>query len=69
MDGLARDLRARRKQLGLRQRDLADLAGTSERFVRDLEHGKPSVRLDKVAAVLDVLGLELRAQLRNRSVS
>lgn len=64
MDSLAQDLRARRKQLGLRQRELADLAGTSERFIRELEHGKPSVRLDKVAAVLDVLGLELRAERR-----
>lgn len=44
MDGLGRDIRDRRRSLGLRQRDLADLAGTSERFIRELEHGKPSVR-------------------------
>lgn len=59
--GLADDVRARRRELGLRQRDLADLAGTSERFIRELEHGKASVRLDKVTAVLEALGLELRA--------
>ncbi len=58
---LGADVRERRQALGLRQRDLAELAGTSERFVRDLERGKPSVRLDKLADVLDVLGLELRA--------
>ena len=59
--GLADDVRARRRELGLRQRDLADLAGTSERFIRELEHGKATVRLDKLIAVLDALGLELRA--------
>ena len=64
--GLAADVRARRRALRLRQRDLADLAGTSERFIRELEHGKASVRLDKVTAVLDALGLELRAVGRGR---
>lgn len=49
----------RRRELGLRQVDLAELAGVSERFVRLLESGKPSVRLDKVDPVLKVLGLRL----------
>lgn len=49
----------RRRELGLRQVDLAELAGVSERFVRLLESGKASVRLDKVEPVLEVLGLRL----------
>ena len=53
-----------RRGLGLRQAELADLAGVSERFVRELESGKTSVRLDKVLPVLAVLGLELRVQPR-----
>jgi len=61
---LPADVRARRRDLGLRQADLADLSGTSERFIRELEHGKATLRLDKVIAVLDALGLELRAALR-----
>lgn len=52
-------VRARRRRLGLRQEELADLAGCSERFVHTLETGKPTVRLDKVLAVLTVLGLDL----------
>jgi HTH-type transcriptional regulator / antitoxin HipB len=63
---LAADVRSRRRALGLGQQDLADLSGASVRFVRNLEHGKPSVRLDKLLAVLDVLGLELRAGVRGR---
>ena len=64
MDALGQDIRARRRELGLRQQDVADLALTSERFVRELESGKATVRLDKLRAVLDVLGLDLRAELR-----
>jgi y4mF family transcriptional regulator len=56
---LARAVRERRRQLDLRQEDLADLAGVSLRFVQALEAGKPSVQLDRVRAVLDTLGLRL----------
>ena len=52
-------VRSRRRQLRLRQDELADLAGVSERFVYALEHGKQSVQLDKVVAVLSALGLHL----------
>lgn len=52
-------VRQRREQLRLRQSELADLAGCSTRFVHTLEHGKPTLRLDKVLDVLEVLGLDL----------
>ena len=52
-------VRSRRQQLRLRQDEVADLAGVSERFVYALENGKQSVQLDKVAAVLFALGLHL----------
>ncbi len=62
---LAAQVRERRRSLGLTQTDLADLAGCSSRFVRSLEAGKGTVRVDKVLDVLDVLGLELIARLRS----
>ena len=62
--GLAEQVRARRASLALGQEELAELSGTSVRFIRSLELGKATVRLDKVQAVLDVLGLELTARLR-----
>lgn len=52
-------VRERRRELGLRQDELADLAGVSTRFVHALEAGKPTVQMDRVAAVLEVLGLRL----------
>jgi HTH-type transcriptional regulator/antitoxin HipB len=59
---LAAEVRARRRSLQLRQEELADLAGVSERFVYALENGKPTVQLDKVLAVLNALGLHLEIQ-------
>lgn len=56
---LAARVRARRAQLRLRQEDLADLAGVSERFVYALESGKQTLQLNKVLAVLNALGLHL----------
>lgn len=56
---LARVVRARREQLGLRQEELAALAGCSTRFVHAVEHAKASVQLDKLLAVLGALGLRL----------
>lgn len=58
------ELIERRRDLGLRQQDLADLAGVSERFVRELESGKQSVRLDKLQPVLEVLGFHLTLEPR-----
>lgn len=56
---LGETIRARRESLGLRQVELAELAGCSQRFVHTLETDKPTVRLDKVLDVCRVLGLEL----------
>lgn len=52
-------VRDRRKQLKLTQSDLAARSGVGLRFVRELEQGKASVRLDKVNQVLALFGAEL----------
>lgn len=59
VERLAQEVRRRRRDLGLRQAELAELAGCSQRFVHTVEHGKTSVRLDKLLDVLEVLGLGL----------
>jgi HTH-type transcriptional regulator / antitoxin HipB len=61
---LALEVGARRRTLGLRQAELAELAGTSTRFVYEVERGKPSLRLDKLVDLLDVLGLEITLSRR-----
>jgi HTH-type transcriptional regulator/antitoxin HipB len=61
---VATTIRQRRRGLGLTQDELADLAACSPRFVRELETGKQTVRLDKLVDVLTALGLELAIQRR-----
>lgn len=48
----------RRKQLGMTQKQLALLAGCHFVFINELEHGKSTLRIDKVLDVLITLGLE-----------
>ena len=52
-------IRARRKALGWTQAELAARAGTGERFVIELEGGKPSCQLDKALIVARTLGVRL----------
>ncbi len=52
-------VKERRKRLKLTQRDLADRAGVGLRFIRELEQGKESLRLDKVNQVLSLFGHHL----------
>lgn len=61
---LGEQIKRRRRELGLRQEELADLANVSPSFVRFVEHDKASVRLDKVQDVLNVLGLEMTLELK-----
>ena len=59
MLNLIQFVKKRRKQLGLTQQDLAERAGVGLRFIRDLEQGKESLRMDKVNEVLALFGHEL----------
>ena len=52
-------IRAERRAQGLRQPDLAAAAGTSVRFIVEIEQGKPTARIGKVLDVLQQLGLEV----------
>lgn len=66
---LAQTVRVRREQLGLRQDELAALAGCSTRFVHAVEHAKASVQLDKLLSVLAVLGLRLAVRRGRGGIS
>lgn len=56
---LSRFIKDKRKENHLTQIDLAQKAGVGLRFVRELESGKKTVRLDKVNQVLALFGFEL----------
>ncbi|NTW51183.1 MAG: helix-turn-helix transcriptional regulator [Chlorobiaceae bacterium] len=59
MNELSTFVRQRRKSLNMTQPELAEKAGTGLRFIRDLEQGKKTLRLDKVNQVLALFGHEL----------
>ncbi len=50
-----------RKVLGLTQEEFAVRSGLGLRFVRELEQGKKTVRLDKVNQALAMFGMEVKA--------
>jgi len=53
---------------GLLQADLAGLSGTGNRYVVDLERGKPPLQLQKVLDMLDLLGLEVQVAPKRPSL-
>jgi y4mF family transcriptional regulator len=59
--GIGLSVRSARKDAGLNQSDLADLAGVSERTVRAIETGTGNPTLAAVVSVANVLGLHVAA--------
>lgn len=57
-------VRDQRKRLALKQLDLAGLGNTGNRFIVDLENGKPTVQLQKVLDLMDLLGLEVMVRTK-----
>lgn len=58
---LANFVKDKRKSVKLTQPELAEKAGVGLRFIRELEQGKESLRLDKVNQVLQLFGHEVGA--------
>jgi len=64
--GLALFLKEKRKLSRLTQAQVAKKAGVGLRFIRDLEQGKTTLRMDKVNQVLKLFGQELHPGPINR---
>ncbi|MCW7498419.1 helix-turn-helix transcriptional regulator [Leptospira levettii] len=58
-DDLSDFVKGERKKNSLTQEDLARMTGVGLRFIRDLEQGKASLRMDKVNQVLEAFGAKL----------
>ena len=58
MNRIGEYIKQERKKAGLTQEEFAMRAGLGLRFVRELEQGKETVRLDKVNQALAMFGKE-----------
>ena len=63
---LSTTIKQLRKEYHLTQQDLAYKSGVGLRFIRELEQGKPTVRMDKVNQVLELFNMQLGAVPMNR---
>ena len=68
LETLGVQIRTRRRELGMRQEDLAKISGIKLRTVRSLEKGHSQVRSGDLVTVLAVLGLMLDVRTRSWSV-
>ncbi len=58
-------VKERRRALGLTQKELADWAGVGLRFIRELEQGKTTLRLDTINQVLALFGRRMEPVVFN----
>lgn len=58
MNTIAEFVKQKRKEAGLTQEEFAMRAGLGLRFVRELEQGKETVRMDKVNQALAMFGMQ-----------
>lgn len=56
---LSKFIKEKRNAARLTQPELADKAGVGLRFVRELEQGKETLRIDKINQVLKLFGYQL----------
>lgn len=59
MNQISQFIKAERKKSGLTQEDFAIRSGLGLRFVRELEQGKETCRMDKVNQALSMFGCTL----------
>lgn len=58
MNQIAEFIKASRRAAGLTQKEFALRSGLGLRFVRELEQGKETVRMDKVNTALAMFGMQ-----------
>jgi transcriptional regulator with XRE-family HTH domain len=64
---IAENVSARRKGLGLSQKELAELTGTTQSAIARLESGGRPPRIDTLLGIAEALDCDLTVELRPRS--
>lgn len=63
-ESIGKRIRERRKELGVNQQTLADLAGVGINTLLAIERGEGNPRLSTLMAIFDTLGLQLDVKLK-----
>ena len=58
-----------RLQQGLSQRDLANMLGISQKWIWEMENGKPGLLMDRLFMILEKTGITLSAEFEAKDVS
>ncbi|WP_336084662.1 helix-turn-helix domain-containing protein [Nocardia sp. SSK8] len=65
-ESLGRILQQARLLSGLTQRELAERLGTTQRYIWEIEAGKPSIYVERLFAMMRETGMELTATIDPR---
>ena len=68
MNNLSEQIKGLRKKTGLTQVEFSRRSGVGLRFLRELEQGKTTVRLDKINQVLEFLGYHLEIHSDHKKI-
>lgn len=59
---ISQAIKLHRKKAGLSRNELAALCGVGKTIIYDIEHGKTSIRFDKLSKILTALNIKMRLE-------
>lgn len=62
---VGKTVKARRKELGISQVDLAEMSGISLATIKNIERGKGNPSYETIVRIMDVLGMEINFTVRS----
>ena len=65
---IGQTIKQRRKELGITQPDLSELAGVSKNTLYQLERGQGNPSLDIITKLAEVLGMELKLEVKKNKL-
>lgn len=64
-EGISKIVQERRNELGLKQLDLAEMAGVTIKSIYAIENNKGNPTIEVLSKVFEVLGLEIKVQIKS----
>ncbi len=58
-------VKTRRKELGISQKDLAEMSGLSLATIKNIERGEGNPSYETISRILEILGMEITFRVRS----